>query len=45
MSDVCACLLQDEFLDVVYWLRQIIGLLVGITWGIFPIKGLIGIIL
>lgn len=36
---------KDEFLDVVYWLRQIIGLLVGITWGIFPIKGLIGIIL
>jgi len=36
---------KDEFLDVVYWIRQIVGVLIGICWGVIPIKGLIGIIL
>lgn len=36
---------KDEFLDVIYWLRQIIGLLIGVVWGVFPIKGLLGIVL
>jgi len=36
---------KDEFLDVVYWIRQIIGVLVGVLWGVIPIKGLVGIIL
>lgn len=36
---------KDEFLDVLYWLRQIIGLVLGIAWGILPIKGLLGIVL
>ncbi|ESO05025.1 hypothetical protein HELRODRAFT_78375 [Helobdella robusta] len=36
---------KDEFLDVIYWIRQVVGLLLGIVWGIFPLKGFIGIIL
>jgi len=36
---------KDEFLDVIYWMRQIIGVLVGVVWGVIPMKGLVGIIL
>jgi hypothetical protein len=36
---------KDEFLDVVYWLRQIIGVLIGVVWGIVPLKGILGILL
>jgi hypothetical protein len=36
---------KDEFLDVVYWLRQIIGVLIGIIWGVVPLKGILGILL
>lgn len=36
---------KDEFLDVVYWMRQIVGVILGVTWGVIPIKGLIGILL
>jgi len=32
-------------LDVVYWLRQIIGLVVGVVWGVVPLKGILGILL
>jgi len=42
---VVALLLQDQFLDVVYWLRQIIGLIIGIIWGVLPLKGILGILL
>ena len=36
---------KDEFLDVIYWTRQILGLILGIVWGLIPLKGLIGLIL
>jgi len=36
---------KDEFLDVVYWMRQILGVIIGLVWGIVPIKGLIGLLL
>ncbi|KAH9502920.1 hypothetical protein Btru_072387 [Bulinus truncatus] len=36
---------KDEFLDVIYWMRQILGLLLGIIWGIVPLKGFIGLAL
>lgn len=36
---------KDEFLDVVYWMRQILGLILGIIWGLIPLKGIIGLIL
>uniref|UniRef100_A0A8C5RKE2 RAB5 interacting factor n=1 Tax=Laticauda laticaudata TaxID=8630 RepID=A0A8C5RKE2_LATLA len=35
--------LQDEFLDVIYWFRQIIAVILGVIWGIVPLKGFVGI--
>ncbi len=43
--DVSFAVLQDEFLDVVYWIRQIVGVVLGVIWGIVPLKGLIGLLL
>uniref|UniRef100_A0ACB8F6R5 Uncharacterized protein n=1 Tax=Sphaerodactylus townsendi TaxID=933632 RepID=A0ACB8F6R5_9SAUR len=34
---------KDEFLDVIYWFRQIIAVILGVIWGIVPLKGFIGI--
>lgn len=34
---------KDEFLDVIYWERQIIGLIAGVLWGLLPLKGLFGL--
>ncbi|XP_037949960.1 respirasome Complex Assembly Factor 1 [Teleopsis dalmanni] len=36
---------KDEFLDVIYWSRQIFGILLGIVWGIIPLKGFLGLVL
>lgn len=36
---------QDEFLDVIYWSKQVLGIFMGVIWGIFPLKGLIGLVL
>ncbi|XP_017774207.1 PREDICTED: uncharacterized protein C20orf24 homolog [Nicrophorus vespilloides] len=36
---------KEEFLDVIYWSRQIIGIIVGIVWGLVPIKGFMGLVL
>ncbi|XP_023024096.1 GEL complex subunit OPTI [Leptinotarsa decemlineata] len=36
---------KEEFLDVIYWARQALGILLGIFWGLLPLKGLIGLIL
>lgn len=36
---------KDEFLDVIYWSRQVIGLIVGVVWGLLPLKGFIAIFL
>ncbi|VDD79753.1 unnamed protein product [Mesocestoides corti] len=30
---------KDEFLDVIYWMRQIVGLITGIFWGLLPLRG------
>ena len=35
---------KDDFLDVVYWLRQLLGILVGLVWGGLGISGAVGII-
>jgi len=35
----------EEFLDVIYWGRQILGILLGIVWGLFPLKGFVGLVL
>lgn len=36
---------KDEFLDVIYWSRQVIGLVIGLFWGLLPLKGFIAILL
>lgn len=35
---------KDEFLDSVYWIRQIIAVLLGVLWGFIKFKGIFGII-
>lgn len=34
---------KDEFLDVIYWFRQVLAILLGIIWGILPLKGILAI--
>ncbi|CAJ0965077.1 unnamed protein product, partial [Ranitomeya imitator] len=34
---------KDEFLDVIYWMRQILAIVLGVIWGIAPLKGFVGI--
>lgn len=36
---------KEEFLDVIYWSRQVIGIIVGIVWGLIPLKGFIALLL
>lgn len=36
---------QDEFLDVIYWARQILAIILGAIWGILAIKGFFGLAL
>ena len=37
--------MQEEFLDSLYWTRQIVSALLGLLWGIIPLRGLIGLAL
>ncbi|XP_074602540.1 GEL complex subunit OPTI [Brevipalpus obovatus] len=34
---------KDQFLDVIYWGRQVLGILMGFLWGFFGITGFLGI--
>ncbi|XP_074044738.1 GEL complex subunit OPTI-like [Macrotis lagotis] len=34
---------KDESLDVIYWFRQIIAVVLGVIWGVVPLKGFVGI--
>lgn len=34
---------KDEVLDAVYWLRQILAILTGLTWGFLGLTGFVGI--
>lgn len=36
---------KDEFLDVIYWSRQVLGIIIGIIWGIIPLQGFTAIAL
>lgn len=36
---------KDEYLDVIYWLRQIMGVVFGLIWGLVAMKGILGIAL
>lgn len=35
---------KEEFLDVIYWIRQIVGVLLGLAWGLLAIKGAVGLV-
>lgn len=44
--NILRCLqFQDEFLDVIYWSRQVLGIIIGVFWGIFPLKGFVALAL
>lgn len=53
LSEICAKAItaksewtdKDEFLDVIYWSRQVFGIILGIIWGIIPLKGFLGLVL
>ncbi|XP_077982095.1 GEL complex subunit OPTI-like [Glandiceps talaboti] len=34
---------KDEFLDVIYWMKQIISIVLGAVWGFIPLTGIIGL--
>lgn len=36
---------KDEFLDVIYWGRQVLGIVLGLVWGFIPLRGFIGLFL
>ncbi|CAF3120938.1 unnamed protein product [Rotaria socialis] len=36
---------KEEFLDAVYWLRQVLSIIIGVILGALSIKGLLGMII
>lgn len=36
---------KEEFLDVIYWFRQALGIILGIIWGLTALKGFVGLML
>ncbi len=36
---------KEEFLDVIYWARQVLGVILGLIWGLFAVKGAVGLVL
>ena len=36
---------KEEFLDVIYWLRQVLGVIIGLAWGVLAIQGAVGLVL
>nr|ACO15598.1 C20orf24 homolog [Caligus clemensi] len=36
---------NEEFLDVIYWGRQFLGLFLGLIWGLIPLYGFLGLAL
>ena len=36
---------QDELLDVLFWWRQVLSLVMGIIWGALPMTGFNGFLL
>ncbi|KAJ9582256.1 hypothetical protein L9F63_003385 [Diploptera punctata] len=36
---------KEEFLDVIYWSRQALGIIIGLLWGLIPLKGFVALLL
>ena len=32
-------------MDVIYWLRQVVGIFLGLIWGVIPLTGMFGLVL
>jgi hypothetical protein len=45
IDDIYGIYVQDEFLDVLYWLRQVLCLVLGLVWGVIPLHGYVGMTL
>jgi hypothetical protein len=35
---------DEEFLDVIYWFRQVVGIIIGLVWGLIPLKGFVALL-
>jgi hypothetical protein len=36
---------DEVFLDFIYWSRQVVGLFLGVIWGLVPFTGIFGLAL
>lgn len=36
---------EEIFLDWIYWSRQLVGLVLGVIWGLIPLTGMFGLAL
>lgn len=36
---------KDDLLDVLYWGRQVLSLVLGVFWGLIPLKGVFAILI
>ena len=34
---------KEEFLDVIYWIRQVLGVILGLIWGVAAFHGVLGL--
>lgn len=39
-----SCYLQDELLDVLYWFKQFLAVVLGLIWGTGQVTGLLGFV-
>nr|CAD7587756.1 unnamed protein product [Timema genevievae] len=44
-GETCFGNMIDEFLDVIYWSRQALGIIIGLLWGLIPLKGFVALLL
>jgi len=35
---------KEDFLEVVYWIRQLLAFVCGVGWGLVPLTGLMGLV-
>ena len=43
--DLFFFLVKEEFLDVVYWSRQLLSAILGAIWASIPLNGIVGILM
>ena len=35
---------KEEFLDVIYWARQVVGVVIGLLWGLAALQGAVALV-